>query len=64
MSWTSAFNLVGAPAISIPCGFNEEGLPLGLQIAGRRLEESTVLRAAFAYEQQAGWHKLRPSMAP
>jgi aspartyl-tRNA(Asn)/glutamyl-tRNA(Gln) amidotransferase subunit A len=64
VSWTSAFNLVGAPAISIPCGFNEEGLPLGLQIAGRRLEESTVLRAAFAYEQQAGWHKLRPSMAP
>ena len=47
---TAAFNLTGHPAISVPCGLNSEGLPIGLQIAGRPFEEETVLRVAHVYE--------------
>jgi aspartyl-tRNA(Asn)/glutamyl-tRNA(Gln) amidotransferase subunit A len=52
---TNAFDVFGLPTISIPCGFSTEGLPIGLQITGRRLDESTVFRLAHAYEQAAGW---------
>ncbi len=47
---TAAFNLTGHPAISVPCGLNSQGLPIGLQIAGRPLDEETVLRVAHVYE--------------
>ena len=47
---TAAFNLTGHPAISVPCGLNSEGLPIGLQIAGRAFDEETVLRVAHVYE--------------
>ena len=47
---TAAFNLTGHPAISVPCGLNSDGLPIGLQIAGRAFDEETVLRVAHAYE--------------
>ncbi len=50
---TAPFNLTGHPAISVPCGLNSEGLPIGLQIAGRGFDEETVLRVAHAYEQLA-----------
>lgn len=53
---TRPANLSGQPAITVPCGFSE-GLPVGLQIIGRRLDESTVLRAAYAYEQATPWHE-------
>lgn len=53
------FNLVGFPAISVPCGFSSKG-PLGLQLVGKPFDESTVLRAAYAYEQQAKWFEKRP----
>jgi aspartyl-tRNA(Asn)/glutamyl-tRNA(Gln) amidotransferase subunit A len=59
---TRPFNLTGLPAISIPCGFTSEGLPVGLQIAGRAFDESTVLRVAHAYEQDAGWFQQRPAI--
>ena len=58
--YTRPFNLNGFPAITLPCGFSEEGLPIGLQLAGRPLEDETVLRAAYAYEQSTGWHLRRP----
>ena len=61
-SFTSPFNQAGLPAISIPCGFNDAGLPIGLQIAGRPFDESTVLRVAEAYEQHARWSDIRPSL--
>ena len=48
--FTSAFNLTGQPAISMPCGFTKQGLPVGLQLVGRRFDERTVLRAAHAFE--------------
>jgi aspartyl-tRNA(Asn)/glutamyl-tRNA(Gln) amidotransferase subunit A len=60
--YTRAFNLNGFPAITVPCGFSEEGLPIGLQLAGRPFDEETVLRAAHAYEQATEWHKRRPEL--
>ena len=59
---TYPFNLTGQPAISIPCGFSSDGLPIGLQIAGRRHADADVLRAAAAYEQAAPWADLRPPL--
>lgn len=59
---TLPFNLSGLPAISVPCGFTANGLPIGLQIAGRAFDEVTVLRVAYAYEQQTSWHTQRPKL--
>jgi len=56
------FNLTGLPAISICCGFSSTGLPIGLQLAGRLFEESTVLQVARAYEQAAGWYRTKPNL--
>ena len=58
--FTGAFNLTGTPAISVPSGFNSAGLPMGMQILGKALDEPTVLRVAYTYQQHAGWHKRRP----
>ena len=60
--YTRPFNLNGFPAMSIPCGFSEDGLPTGLQLAGRPFDEETVLKAAHAYEQATEWHKRRPPL--
>jgi aspartyl-tRNA(Asn)/glutamyl-tRNA(Gln) amidotransferase subunit A len=57
---TRPANLTGLPAISVPCGFSTEGLPLGLQIIGRPFEEATVLRVAHAYQATTEWHRRRP----
>ncbi len=54
------FNLSGLPAISLPCGFDARGLPIGLQIVGRPFDEATVLRVAHAYERESEWHARRP----
>ncbi len=59
-SLTTPFNLAGLPAISIPCGFSEDGLPIGLQIAGRAFDEATVLRVSAAYERATDWHQRVP----
>ncbi|GJL62398.1 MAG: glutamyl-tRNA(Gln) amidotransferase subunit A [Nitrospirales bacterium] len=58
--YTISASLAGLPAISIPCGFSQAGLPIGLQLMGRPFEESTILRAAYAYEQATQWQKKRP----
>ena len=60
-SFTSPYNLAGVPALSLPCGFTSgaKPLPIGLQLAGRPLEEGTVFKAAYAYEQGTEWHKRR-----
>jgi aspartyl-tRNA(Asn)/glutamyl-tRNA(Gln) amidotransferase subunit A len=62
-SYTTPFNLSATPAISVPCGFGPSGLPIGLQLAGRRYDDATVLRAAWAYEQATSWHQQRPALA-
>jgi aspartyl-tRNA(Asn)/glutamyl-tRNA(Gln) amidotransferase subunit A len=53
---TSAFNHFGTPAITAPCGFSKEGLPLGLQIVGPAYGEPLVLAVAYAYQQSTDWH--------
>ncbi|MFC2026067.1 amidase [Chloroflexota bacterium] len=60
--FTAPFNLTGMPAISLPCGFSDEGLPIGLQIISRPWDEAKVLRAAFSYECATGWHKSLPTL--
>ncbi|WP_101845842.1 Asp-tRNA(Asn)/Glu-tRNA(Gln) amidotransferase subunit GatA [Halobacillus sp. Marseille-P3879] len=59
---TIPVNLAGVPGISVPCGFSSDGLPIGLQIIGRHFDESSVYRAAHAYEQATDFHKQRPSL--
>ena len=54
---TRPFNVWGLPAISVPCGFAQSGLPIGLQISGPHWREDLVLRLAHAYEQATAWHK-------
>jgi len=60
---TSPFNVNGLPAISLPCGFTKEGLPIGLQIVGPHGGDSVVFQLAHAYEQATEWHKRRPVLA-
>jgi aspartyl-tRNA(Asn)/glutamyl-tRNA(Gln) amidotransferase subunit A len=57
---TRPVNVWGLPAISIPCGFTQAGLPIGLQIIGPPWGESAILRVAHAYEQATTWHKREP----
>ncbi len=57
---TNTFNLASAPAISVPCGFSSQGLPIGLQIGSRSGGDETVLKVAHAYEQGTPWHNMRP----
>jgi aspartyl-tRNA(Asn)/glutamyl-tRNA(Gln) amidotransferase subunit A len=57
-------NLAGLPALTIPCGFSMDGLPIGLQLIGRRFGEGTILRVAYAYEQATPWHRMFPPDPP
>jgi aspartyl-tRNA(Asn)/glutamyl-tRNA(Gln) amidotransferase subunit A len=59
---TAPFNATHLPALSLPCGFNRQGLPIGLQIAGRPFDESTVLAVGHAYERATEWHQRRPEL--
>ena len=61
--FTAPFNLTGLPALSVPCGFTKEGLPIGLQIVSRPWNESGVLRAGYAFQQATQWHTLKPALA-
>ena len=57
---TIPFNFLSLPAISVPCGFSTEGLPIGLQIVGKAFDEAGILQIAHAYEQATTWHTQRP----
>ena len=62
---TRPFNYLGLPAISVPCGFDPNGLPIGLQLAGRPFAEARVLAAADAYQRDTDWHaRVPPVVAP
>ena len=58
--FTLSVNLAGICGINVPCGFDAQGLPIGLQIIGPALGETTILRVAYAYEQATDWHTRRP----
>ena len=60
MKFTYPFNLTGLPAASIPCGWTNSGLPIGMQIVGRRYDEKTVLQVSKAFEEIAPWQDKRP----
>jgi aspartyl-tRNA(Asn)/glutamyl-tRNA(Gln) amidotransferase subunit A len=57
---TTPINLAGNCALSVPCGFTSDGMPIGLQIIGDAFEEENILKVGHAYEQSTGWHKKRP----
>jgi aspartyl-tRNA(Asn)/glutamyl-tRNA(Gln) amidotransferase subunit A len=59
---TRPANLTGFPAISLPCGFTEGNLPIGLQLIGRPFAEATIIQLAYAYEQQTFWHQRQPML--
>ncbi|MBI2182676.1 MAG: Asp-tRNA(Asn)/Glu-tRNA(Gln) amidotransferase subunit GatA, partial [Deltaproteobacteria bacterium] len=60
--YTISINLAGVPALSLPCGFDANGLPIGMQVIGKHFDESTILRLAYAYEQATEWHRGKPRM--
>ena len=60
--YTISVNLAGLPAISLPCGFDADSLPIGLQIIGKPFDEATILRVAHVYEQSTSWHKKKPRL--
>ena len=62
-AFTAYFNMAGVPALSLPCGFSRQGLPIGLQIVAAHGAEGRLLRAAFAYEQAANWAAQAPALA-
>ncbi len=61
--FTVSANLAGLPAVSLPCGFTEDRLPIGLQLTGRAFDEATILRTADAYERDTEWWKQAPPIA-
>ena len=62
--YTWLANLTGGPAVSVPCGLTQEGLPVGFQLTGRRDDDATVLRAARGYELVSGWDGAHPPRWP
>ena len=62
LAFTFPINMTGQPAASIPAGFTTDGLPVGLQIVGRHLDDPTVLRASAAFEAARPWADKWPAM--
>lgn len=58
--FTCAMNITGIPALSIPCGFTVQGLPIGFQLIGPHLSEELLYQTAYAYEKNTQWHMMRP----
>jgi aspartyl-tRNA(Asn)/glutamyl-tRNA(Gln) amidotransferase subunit A len=60
--YTISINLSGLPALSLPCGFDAHGLPIGMQIIGKPFDEATMLKLAYGYEQSTEWHRRKPGL--
>src|SRR5947208_472872 len=60
--YTISINLAGLPALSLPCGFDSDALPIGMQIIGKHFAESTILGVAYSYEQSTDWHNRKPKL--
>ncbi|MDX2178302.1 MAG: amidase [Bryobacteraceae bacterium] len=61
---TSEFNVLGIPAITVPCGLNSKGIPIGIMIVGRPWDEGRVLALAHQFERATEWHKAKPPLKP
>lgn len=61
--FTAPFNLTRLPALSVPCGFTNDGLPIGLQVVSRAWNESGVLRIGYTYQEATNWHKTQPQIS-
>ena len=59
---TITVNLAGLPGLSLPCGFDDRGLPIGLQLIGNVLREDQLFQVAYAYEQSTEWHQRTPQL--
>jgi aspartyl-tRNA(Asn)/glutamyl-tRNA(Gln) amidotransferase subunit A len=59
---TQPFNITGSPAVTVPCGFSHDGLPIGLQLIGRPFDEARLLNLAYAYEQSTPWKDRHPAL--
>jgi aspartyl-tRNA(Asn)/glutamyl-tRNA(Gln) amidotransferase subunit A len=59
---TQPFNITGHPAVTVPCGFSRDGLPIGLQLVRRPFEEARLLNLAYAHEQSTPWKDRRPEL--
>jgi aspartyl-tRNA(Asn)/glutamyl-tRNA(Gln) amidotransferase subunit A len=60
--FTIPCNLAGLPGLSLPCGFNKQGLPIGLQILANHFQEEKIFRVAYTYEQNTGFHRRKPKL--
>lgn len=60
--FTVSVNLAGLPAINVPCGFQKDGLPIGLQIIGKHFDEPTIIRVAYTFESNTDYHKRKPPL--
>ena len=60
--FTAPFNWSGNPAVSLPCGFTKSGLPIGLQLAGKKRSELSLFQASKAFEEIKPWHQNRPNI--
>ncbi|MEH2064749.1 MAG: Asp-tRNA(Asn)/Glu-tRNA(Gln) amidotransferase subunit GatA [Nostoc sp.] len=60
---TIPVNLAGLPSLSLPCGFDDQGLPIGLQLIGNVLREDLLFQVAYAYEQSTSWHLRKPQIS-
>ena len=59
---TIPVNLAGLPALSLPCGFDQQGLPIGMQLISNALKEDLLFEAAYVYEQANNWYKSQPQL--
>jgi aspartyl-tRNA(Asn)/glutamyl-tRNA(Gln) amidotransferase subunit A len=60
--FTLPANLAGVPGISFPVGFDQGGMPIGMQLNAPHLDEASLFRAAHAYQQETNWHKETPEL--
>ena len=60
--YTVSVNLAGIPAVSVPCGFGSNGMPIGMQLIGNAFDESKLVRAAYAFQKETDFHTKKPEM--
>jgi len=62
LQFTAPFDFSGHPTITLPGGFNDDGLPIAFQLVARDLDEAVLCRAGYAYQSTTDWHKRRPAL--